>query len=137
MTAAASIRPRRGSGLLALAAALLWAAPLNAQKADTVILRNGDRIVGELKALDRGAVSYLTDDMGTLAIQWDKIDRLISDRYFEVEVGSGEDRKSTRLNPSHVAISYAVFCLKKKSRPEDSSRGEDQSRNGHSDSRRG
>src|SRR5690625_2174406 len=26
------------------------------------------------------------------------------------------DRKSTRLNSSHVAISYAVFCLKKKSR---------------------
>src|SRR5437870_10499549 len=28
-----------------------------------------------------------------------------------VQVG---DRKSTRLNSSHVAISYAVFCLKKK-----------------------
>src|SRR5690625_5564340 len=27
---------------------------------------------------------------------------------------NGEDRKSTRLNSSHVAISYAVFCLKKK-----------------------
>src|SRR5690625_6822934 len=26
------------------------------------------------------------------------------------------DRKSTRLNSSHVAISYAVFCLKKKIR---------------------
>src|SRR5690625_6100172 len=26
-----------------------------------------------------------------------------------------QDRKSTRLNSSHVAISYAVFCLKKKS----------------------
>src|SRR3954470_11376258 len=26
----------------------------------------------------------------------------------------GEDRKSTRLNSSHVEISYAVFCLKKK-----------------------
>src|SRR5439155_15081565 len=25
-----------------------------------------------------------------------------------------KDRKSTRLNSSHVAISYAVFCLKKK-----------------------
>src|SRR5207253_6076296 len=25
---------------------------------------------------------------------------------------SGKDRKSTRLNSSHVAISYAVFCLK-------------------------
>src|SRR5699024_12789599 len=29
------------------------------------------------------------------------------------EVESG-DRKSTRLNSSHVSISYAVFCLKKK-----------------------
>src|SRR5690606_39611747 len=28
----------------------------------------------------------------------------------------GEDRKSTRLNSSHVKISYAVFCLKKKKR---------------------
>src|SRR5690554_7147743 len=27
-----------------------------------------------------------------------------------------EDRKSTRLNSSHVRISYAVFCLKKKSK---------------------
>src|SRR5437870_12522454 len=27
---------------------------------------------------------------------------------------NSSDRKSTRLNSSHVAISYAVFCLKKK-----------------------
>src|SRR5690242_21904705 len=27
---------------------------------------------------------------------------------------SAEDRKSTRLNSSHMSISYAVFCLKKK-----------------------
>src|SRR5699024_12107728 len=30
------------------------------------------------------------------------------------EKGYFEDRKSTRLNSSHVSISYAVFCLKKK-----------------------
>src|SRR5690606_41913170 len=29
-------------------------------------------------------------------------------------VHPGQDRKSTRLNSSHVKISYAVFCLKKK-----------------------
>src|SRR5439155_20021307 len=29
------------------------------------------------------------------------------------------DRKSTRLNSSHVAISYAVFCLKKKKNSQD------------------
>src|SRR5699024_808802 len=30
------------------------------------------------------------------------------------EGGSKRDRKSTRLNSSHVSISYAVFCFKKK-----------------------
>src|SRR5256885_2786759 len=29
---------------------------------------------------------------------------------------AGRDRKSTRLNSSHLVISYAVFCLKKKKR---------------------
>src|SRR5699024_12450511 len=29
---------------------------------------------------------------------------------------AGPDRKSTRLNSSHVSISYAVFCLKKKNK---------------------
>src|SRR6202043_4248921 len=38
---------------------------------------------------------------------------------FQTPAGStaaapGADRKSTRLNSSHVRISYAVFCLKKK-----------------------
>src|SRR5690606_41209590 len=33
---------------------------------------------------------------------------------FESDRDSCRDRKSTRLNSSHVKISYAVFCLKKK-----------------------
>src|SRR2546429_3516707 len=32
--------------------------------------------------------------------------------------GVSRDRKSTRLNSSHGYISYAVFCLKKKNKPE-------------------
>src|SRR5690606_41891971 len=36
-------------------------------------------------------------------------------RHVVIEItGGNEDRKSTRLNSSHVKISYAVFCLKKK-----------------------
>src|SRR2546426_7938405 len=31
--------------------------------------------------------------------------------------GEYKDRKSTRLNSSHLVISYAVFCLKKKNKP--------------------
>src|SRR2546426_9013963 len=34
-------------------------------------------------------------------------------RWSEVD-GQDQDRKSTRLNSSHLVISYAVFCLKKK-----------------------
>src|SRR3989454_5607332 len=33
-------------------------------------------------------------------------------------IGYGGDRKSTRLNSSHLVISYAVFCLKKKKKKE-------------------
>src|SRR5947199_3987987 len=35
-------------------------------------------------------------------------------RLFTRRSGLGRDRKSTRLNSSHLGISYAVFCLKKK-----------------------
>src|SRR5690349_21883797 len=37
-----------------------------------------------------------------------------ADRGREIHVERAVDRKSTRLNSSHVEISYAVFCLKKK-----------------------
>src|SRR5436189_532709 len=37
----------------------------------------------------------------------------------KVVIPAGPDRKSTRLNSSHRCISYAVFCLKKKKKPDD------------------
>src|SRR5690349_22884031 len=37
---------------------------------------------------------------------------------------TSEDRKSTRLNSSHVEISYAVFCLKKKKKTTHSTNNE-------------
>src|SRR5437773_7812519 len=36
-----------------------------------------------------------------------------------VRRGGRSDRKSTRLNSSHITISYAVFCLKKKKRKDE------------------
>src|SRR5689334_24040334 len=43
----------------------------------------------------------------------------IPQRFFHVDADAHfvEDRKSTRLNSSHSSISYAVFCLKKKTKP--------------------
>src|SRR5690606_9694289 len=40
--------------------------------------------------------------------------RYITESESDLRSKSGKDRKSTRLNSSHVKISYAVFCLKKK-----------------------
>src|SRR5699024_12155764 len=40
-----------------------------------------------------------------------------SSRFNWIDGSAIEDRKSTRLNSSHVSISYAVFCLKKKRSP--------------------
>src|SRR5690242_21448231 len=42
----------------------------------------------------------------------------ISNTFGDQPLVLGGDRKSTRLNSSHMSISYAVFCLKKKKKKE-------------------
>src|SRR5256885_3939324 len=49
----------------------------------------------------------------------DKVKEILSEQPepyagLRIQVVGGGDRKSTRLNSSHLVISYAVFCLKKK-----------------------
>ena len=60
-----------------------------AQKLDTVMVVNGDRVTGEIKKMERGRLDYSTDDMGRLSIKWDKVVRLWSPFFFEVEVSDG------------------------------------------------
>src|SRR5437868_4416546 len=43
-----------------------------------------------------------------------EVDAFIGTSQVSEILKAAEDRKSTRLNSSHVSISYAVFCLKKK-----------------------
>src|SRR5437870_8440793 len=68
---------------------------------------------------DARAVAGRAVDTNTAAMRFDDA---LGDREPESDPrriteahGGSIDRKSTRLNSSHVAISYAVFCLKKKS----------------------
>ena len=44
-------------------------------KTDVVILKNGDRVTGEIKSLDRGKMSLSTDHMGTIQIEWEEVRR--------------------------------------------------------------
>src|SRR5690349_22584960 len=52
---------------------------------------------------------------------------------FSLQSSAVRDRKSTRLNSSHVEISYAVFCLKKKKKKKKKTKKK-KSRHAHSSS---
>ena len=67
----------------------LCAPPAWAQKTDLVVLRNGDRITGEVKNMRNAKLQFSTDDAGTLYIEWNKILALTAKAYFEVEVEDG------------------------------------------------
>src|SRR5690625_931138 len=67
---------------------------INVEKAFQVKLTDGDQKAEKVWTTTKTVEEFLEDN--------------------EIELEKNEDRKSTRLNSSHVAISYAVFCLKKK-----------------------
>src|SRR5438477_3102266 len=62
---------------------------------------------------DRHKSPCLTRRLGSRCIQ--RLSLLVRGCGDKASLGpSNRDRKSTRLNSSHMSISYAVFCLKKK-----------------------
>ena len=61
----------------------------HAAKTDLLVLRNGDRITGQVKGLSRGKLDFSTDDAGRLAIEWVKVARVTSSGQFDLEMTSG------------------------------------------------
>jgi|GEM_PF-192683 len=55
------------------------------RKTDVVVMRNGDRLTGEIKSLERGRLVFSTDDMGTIRIEWEKIVRVESRYLYDIE----------------------------------------------------
>src|SRR5437868_10563220 len=100
--------------LLVLLSVAVWAVAAQAQlpTKQVLTLDTAKKIAAaaEAEAKKRGAtvVIAVVDDGGYLLV----LERLDDTQVASVDVGI--DRKSTRLNSSHVSISYAVFCLKKK-----------------------
>src|SRR5256885_4107427 len=60
--------------------------------------------------LDHGAITGRAAEVVDVV---DVVD-VLTDQHSRIDALFHEDRKSTRLNSSHLVISYAVFCLKKK-----------------------
>src|SRR5690625_6669661 len=67
----------------------------------------------ELKTLDEIESVLIDEVQNSVAKRW-KAGRRVARSNWRRSCCGRTDRKSTRLNSSHVAISYAVFCLKKK-----------------------
>src|SRR5699024_12671742 len=77
----------------------------------------------DLSMFDEGVVAAVPVDIdidtspgtpGAYEIESIRVGRITQWYPEHVRVMVYKDRKSTRLNSSHVSISYAVFCLKKK-----------------------
>ncbi len=79
--------PLRTVFLLALFCLLQLA--LKAQKDDTIYLKNGDRLTGELKKFSGGIFTLSTEGLGKLSIEYDKVGTVWSKKYFEVVKKTG------------------------------------------------
>ena len=73
------------------------------------IIPKNDEFFSEYAAINRLKIISNFSGSAGLAIVLRKNNYLFVDGRYTIQ-----DRKSTRLNSSHVVISYAVFCLKKK-----------------------
>src|SRR5690349_23781308 len=76
----------------------------------SVLITRGDRDIFSLLVVPPDAAP---DAARAAMAQAVRADNASDAEQILIDTGSG-DRKSTRLNSSHVEISYAVFCLKKK-----------------------
>jgi hypothetical protein len=76
--------------MLCLLALLLCSGACQAEKTDVVHLKNGDRVTGEVKSLDRGILEFSTDHMGTVYIEWSDIREIVSATGQAVELTNGQ-----------------------------------------------
>src|SRR5438045_5973453 len=82
------------------------------EASSAVTLANIDQVEPAMRhPRERGAIGFRGADVES-SVDLPSIGR---DHGQRREIGE-RDRKSTRLNSSHLGISYAVFCLKKKTR---------------------
>src|SRR5690625_5896991 len=65
------------------------------------------------RAAGRSGIAIVAEDSSAVSMKLLEKERRNIRRVLQHD---GVDRKSTRLNSSHVAISYAVFCLQKKNK---------------------
>jgi hypothetical protein len=86
-----SVMFQRSPASLAAAWLLCLMVPLTAaaERTDVVVLVNGNSILGEVKGLEFGVLSYGTDSMGTVQIDWEDVVSVTSDQDLQIEREDG------------------------------------------------
>jgi hypothetical protein len=98
----------RAAALACLTLLLLHGAAAGArEKTDVLILKNGDRITGEIAKLEYGKLQFKTNDIGTLSIEWAAVATLRSQYTFDVESVAGAHYFGT-LTPTPNCQSITV-----------------------------
>jgi len=64
--------------------------PALAAKTDIIVLRNGDRLTGEVTQMRQGKLQVKTDDAGTLSIEWDKVAAITTAALYDVTMRDGQ-----------------------------------------------
>jgi len=72
---------------------------LAAPKTDVIVLKNGDRVTGEIKSLIRGQLELSTDSMGTVLIEWEQVDEIVSATGQSIELTDGSRYYGTLEKP--------------------------------------
>src|SRR6516225_2850669 len=93
---------RRSRSALAPVLLLLWGSLICGlawgyarDKSDVVVLRNGDRISGDIHSLEFGILTLSTDNMSTLSIEWPAVRSIASKFEFAIERNNGSKYHGT------------------------------------------
>lgn len=83
-------------------------------KTDTVYLYNGDKITGEIKRFEYGILTFKTDGMGTLSIEYDQIQTFYSPQEFTISTSTGLrffGSIDTSNTPGFVNVMVRTFTI--------------------------
>jgi hypothetical protein len=84
------------------ACGVIATAPVLAQ--DVVRFGGGDRPTGEVKGLERGKLSFDTDATGTIDIEWENVESIASNQFFEAWTAAGVGHFGTPSEGAELGV---------------------------------
>lgn len=81
------------------------------EKSDVLVLRNGDRMTGDLRELSRGVVTFRTDAAATIYVKWTRVVTALTDKVFEIRLNDGR-RYIGSMAPGQAAYRVDIRAVR-------------------------